>query len=79
MEARHIREVQFMTRLSNVVLVPNAVDKWRVCVDFQNLNKVYLKDYYHLSQIDQLVDSTFEHKLIPMLDAYQDYHKIPLT
>lgn len=37
------------------------------------------KDYYPLPQIDLLVDSIFEHELICMLDAYQDYHQILLV
>ncbi|XP_075483585.1 uncharacterized protein LOC142523737 [Primulina tabacum] len=56
--ADHIREIQFPTRLSNVVLVPKATGKWRMCVDFRDLNKAYPKDHYPLPRIDQLVDST---------------------
>ncbi|XP_074560470.1 uncharacterized protein LOC141816623 [Curcuma longa] len=40
MEAEHIWEVHFPTWLSNVVLVPKPGNKWRVCVDFRDLNKV---------------------------------------
>ncbi|XP_073290494.1 uncharacterized protein [Primulina huaijiensis] len=39
LKAGHIREVQFPTWLSNVVLVPKATGKWRMCVDFRDLNK----------------------------------------
>ncbi|XP_073315789.1 uncharacterized protein [Primulina huaijiensis] len=74
LEAGHIREVQFPTWLSNVVIVPKSSGKWRMCVDFRDLNKACPKDCYPLSRIDQLVDSTAGHQYLCMLDAYQGYH-----
>lgn len=44
----HIREVYFPTWLSNVVLVPKSFGKWRMCVDFRDLNKACPKDCYPL-------------------------------
>ena len=35
-----IEEAQYTTWLSNVVLVKKANDKWRMCVDYTDLNKV---------------------------------------
>ncbi|XP_075481101.1 uncharacterized protein LOC142521805 [Primulina tabacum] len=58
--AGHIREVLFPTWLSNVVLVPKSSGKWRMCVDFRDLNKACPKDCYPLPRIDQLVDNTAE-------------------
>ncbi|XP_075499210.1 uncharacterized protein LOC142537591 [Primulina tabacum] len=79
LSAGHIREVQFPTWLSNVVLVPKSSGKWRMCVDFRDLNKACPKDCYPLPRIDQLVDSTAGHQYLCMLDAYQGYHQIPLA
>ncbi|XP_073121471.1 uncharacterized protein [Henckelia pumila] len=42
----HIREVKFPTWLSNVVLVPKSLGRWRMCVDFRDLNKACPKDCY---------------------------------
>ncbi|XP_073138060.1 uncharacterized protein [Henckelia pumila] len=75
----HIKEVQFPTWLSNVVLVPKATGKWRMCVDFRDLNKACPKDCYLLPRIDQLVDSTSRCELLCFMDAYQGYHQIPLA
>ncbi|XP_074559865.1 uncharacterized protein LOC141815896 [Curcuma longa] len=79
LKAGYIKEVHFPTWLSNVVLVPKPGNKWRVCVDFRDLNKACPKDCYPLPRIDQLVDSTSGHEYICMLDAYQGYHQIPLS
>ncbi|XP_073121038.1 uncharacterized protein [Henckelia pumila] len=78
-EAGHIREVQFPTWLSNVVLVPKATGKWRMCIDFRNLNEACPKDCYPLPRVDQLVDSTSGFELLSFMDAYQGYHQIPLA
>ncbi|KAG6472848.1 hypothetical protein ZIOFF_070326 [Zingiber officinale] len=79
LEAGHIREVQFPSWLANVVLVFKQGNKWRVCIDFRDLNKACPKDFYPLPRIDQLVDSTAGCELICMLDAYQGYHQVPLA
>ncbi|XP_073294530.1 uncharacterized protein [Primulina huaijiensis] len=79
LRAGHIREVQFHTWLSNVFLVPKATGKWRMCVDFRDLNQACPKDCYSLPRIDQLVDSTSGFELLSFMDAYQGYHQIPLA
>ncbi|XP_075479451.1 uncharacterized protein LOC142520336 [Primulina tabacum] len=79
LRAGHVREAQFPTWPSNVVLVPKATGKWRTCVDFGDLNKACPKDCYPLPWIDQLVDSTSGCELLSFLDAYQGYHQIPLA
>ncbi|XP_073061799.1 uncharacterized protein [Primulina eburnea] len=78
LKAGHIREVQFPTWFSNVVLVPKSTGKWRMCVDFRDLNKACPKDCYPLPRVDQLVDFTSGCELLNFLDAYQGYHQIPL-
>ncbi|KAL0455084.1 UNVERIFIED_CONTAM: putative protein K02A2.6 [Sesamum latifolium] len=77
--AGHITEIQFPEWLSNVVLVPKPGGKWRMCIDFRDLNKACSKDYYLLPRIDQLVDSTSGCELLSMMDASQGYHQIMLA
>ena len=50
-----------------------------MCVDFMDLNKVYLKDLFPVPRIDQLVDATVRHPQMSFLDAFQMYHQIPLA
>ncbi|KAL0402097.1 UNVERIFIED_CONTAM: hypothetical protein Slati_4239600 [Sesamum latifolium] len=48
MATGHIEEIQFPEWLSNVVLVPKSGEKWRMCIDFKDLNKACPKDFYPL-------------------------------
>ena len=57
-------------------MVKKANGKWRVCVDFTDLNKTCLKDSYPLPCINQLVDSTAGHQLLNFMDAFLDYNQI---
>ena len=74
--AKFIREVYYPDWLANVVMVRKANGKWRMCVDFTDLNKACPKDSYPLPHIDQLVDSTAGHKLLSFMDAFSRYNQI---
>jgi hypothetical protein len=74
--ANFIREVFYPDWLANVVMVKKANGKWRMCVDFTDLNKACLKDSFPLPRIDQLVDSTAGHKLLTFMDAFSGYNQI---
>ena len=69
--AQFIREVYYPDWLANVVMVKKANGKWRMCVDFTDLNKACPKDSYPLPCIDQLVDSIAGHQLLSFIDAFQ--------
>ncbi|KAL0406280.1 UNVERIFIED_CONTAM: hypothetical protein Slati_3941900 [Sesamum latifolium] len=71
MVAEDIEEIQFPEWLSNVVLVHKSGGKWRMCIDFRDLNKACPKDFHPLPRIDQLVDSTSSCELMSMMDASQ--------
>uniref|UniRef100_A0A2N9EHN4 Uncharacterized protein n=1 Tax=Fagus sylvatica TaxID=28930 RepID=A0A2N9EHN4_FAGSY len=71
-----IREVYYPEWLANVVMVKKPNGKWRMCVDFTDLNKACPKDSYPLPRIDQLVDSTAGHKLLSFMDAFSGYNQI---
>jgi hypothetical protein len=73
-----VREVLYPQWLSNTVVVKKKNGKWRVCVDFTDLNKACPKDPFPLPKIDQLVDSTAGHERMSFLDAFQGYHQIAL-
>ena len=76
MENNFIKESTYPNWVSNPVLVKKANGKWRVCIDFSDLNKACPKDSFPLPRIDQLVDGTAGHELLSFMDAYSGYNQI---
>src|SRR5207253_2488985 len=74
-----IREVYHLDWLANTVLVKKKNGKWRMCVDYTDLNKACPKDPFGLPRIDQIVDSTAGCELLCFLDAYSGYHQVSLA
>lgn len=69
LEAGHIRRIQFPSWLSNAVWVRKSKNKWRMCIDFNDLNKACPKDNYPLHVL--LVDSTAGCEMLSMMEASQ--------
>lgn len=76
LKANFIYEIQFPEWISNVVFVKKSSEKWRVCIDYTDLNKATPEDYYPLPTIDQLIDATAGHVLFSFLDDYSGYSQI---
>lgn len=76
LDTNFIWEVHYLEWLSNVVLVTKVNEKWRVCVDFMDLNKVCPKNNFPLPRIDTLVNSTIKHELLSFMDAFSGYNQI---
>ena len=74
-----IREVYYPEWLANVILVKKTNGKWRMYVDFTDLNKVCPNDSFLLPRIDQLVDSTTGHKLLTFMDTFSGYNQIKMA
>ena len=78
LEANFIREVYYLDWLANVVMVKKINGKWRMCVDFTDLNRACPKDSYSLPRIDTLVDSTMRYQLLSFMDAFSGYNQIKM-
>ena len=46
LQAKEIREVEYLKWLANVVLVKKANGTWRICIDFIDINRAYPKDSF---------------------------------
>ncbi|KAF5462889.1 hypothetical protein F2P56_018857, partial [Juglans regia] len=71
-----IWEAHYPDWLSKVMLVKKANDKWRMYVNFTNLNNTCRKDCFPLPQIDLIVDTTMGHRMLSFIDAYSRYNQI---
>ena len=74
-----IKEVFYPEWLANTMVVKKKSRKWRVYVDFTDLNKACPKDPFPMPQINQLMDTTAGHPRMSFLNAFQGYHQIPLA
>ena len=70
LQAGAIREFEYPNWLANVVLVKKANGKWRLCIDFTDINKACPKDSFPLPRIDLIVDVTAGHELLSFMDAF---------
>ena len=73
-----IKAVKYPEWLPNVVVVLKKGDKWRVCVNYTDLNDACPKDSFPLPRIDHIVDASTEHGMLSFLDAFSGYHQIPM-
>ncbi len=65
--------------VSPLVIVPKKNGKWRVCVDYRELNKATLKDHFPLPFIDQVLDSLAGKKYFSFLDGFSGYNQIRIA
>lgn len=67
---------------SPILLVPKKSDnnskKWRLVVDFRQLNKKILADKFPLPRIDTILDQLGNAKYFTTLDLMSGFHQIPL-
>ena len=76
LQAGAIREVEYPEWFANVVLVKKVNGKWRLCIDFTDVNRACPKDSFPLPQIDLIVDATADHELLSFMDPFSGYNQI---
>jgi hypothetical protein len=65
--------------VSPLVIVPKKNGKWRVCIDYRELNKATLKDHFPLPFIDQVLDTLAGKKYFSFLDGFSGYNQIQVA
>ncbi|GKV06489.1 hypothetical protein SLEP1_g18383 [Rubroshorea leprosula] len=79
LQAGFVRRVDYCEWVANPVLVKKANGKWRMCIDYTNLNDACPKDCYPMPNIDKLVEAVLGNERLSLLDAYSGYHQVPMA
>jgi len=84
-ELQKLLDVNFIYPISDskwvspLVVVPKKNGKWRICVDYRELNKATQKDNFPLPFIDQVLDTLVGKKLFSFLDGFSGYNQIQIA
>ena len=65
-----------MTMIKNELILQRIVTGWRMCIDYQKLNKATKKDHFLLPFIDEMLERLAKHSFFYFLDGYSGYHQI---
>ncbi|GJV29965.1 reverse transcriptase domain-containing protein [Tanacetum coccineum] len=74
-----LREVKYQTWVSNPVIAKKADGRWKLCIDFTDINKVCPKENHPLPATESKVEYIHQHRFKCFLDAYKGYHQIPIA
>ncbi|GJS25399.1 reverse transcriptase domain-containing protein [Tanacetum coccineum] len=78
-EAGILREVKYQTWVSNPMVVKKDNGKWKLRVDFTNINKACIREPHPLPAAEQKAEGLHKYRLKCFLDAYKGYHQIPIA
>ena len=64
---------------NNILLPSRTITGWRICIDYQKLNKSTRKDHFPLPFLDQMLDRLAGHEYYCFLDGYSGYNQITIA
>jgi ribonuclease HI len=76
LEAGFIRTCRYAEWISSVVPVQKKDGRWRVCVDFRDLNRATPKDEYPMPIAETLINAAAGHKILSFMDGNAGYNQI---
>jgi hypothetical protein len=76
LEAGFIRPCRYAEWISSVIPVQKKDGRWRVCVDFRDLNRATPKDEYPMPVAETLINAAAGHKMLSFMDGNAGYNQI---
>jgi hypothetical protein len=77
--AGFIRPCRYAEWISSIVPVQKKDGRWRVCVDFRDLNRATPKDEYPIPVAETLINAAASHKMLSFMDGNAGYNQIFLV
>jgi hypothetical protein len=62
----------------NELIPQRTVTGWRMCIDYQKLNKETKKDHFPLPFVNEMLERLVNHSFFCFLDGYSGYHQISI-
>lgn len=67
---------------SPIIIVPkkstNGEKKYRMCIDYRQVNKKLIADKFPLPRIDEILDGLGRAKFFSVIDLFSGFHQIPI-
>jgi hypothetical protein len=76
LEEGFIRPCRYVEWISSIVPIQKKDGRWRVCVDFRDLNRATPKDEYPMSVAETLINAAASNKILSFMDGNAGYNKI---
>ncbi|XP_069176776.1 uncharacterized protein [Procambarus clarkii] len=64
---------------SPILLVPKPGKKYRLCIDYRQVNKVTVADTYPLPRVEECLDAIGKARYLTKFDLFKGYWQVPLT
>ena len=61
---------------SQIMLVQKKDGTWWLCIDYQALNKIIVRNWYPIPRIDELLDQLMGAKYLRKIDLKSGYHQV---
>jgi hypothetical protein len=74
--AEFIRSCRYVEWISSIVPVQKKDGRWRVCVDFRDLNKATPKNEYPMLIAEMLINAAVGNKILNFMDGNAGYNQI---
>jgi hypothetical protein len=76
LEVGFIRLCRYAEWISSIVPVQKKDGRWRVCVDFRDLNRDTPKDEYPMPIAETLINTAASNKILSFMDGNAGYNQI---